>query len=49
MSTTHSLFPDTEREIFFDIETLRLWYEVEGGWSNITKFGLAVAVTRCDT
>jgi DEAD/DEAH box helicase domain-containing protein len=45
MSTTPSLFPETEKEIFFDIETLRLSHEVEGGWSNIARFGLAVAVT----
>jgi DEAD/DEAH box helicase domain-containing protein len=45
MSTTPSLFPEAEREIFFDIETLRLSHEVEGGWSNIAGFGLAVAVT----
>jgi DEAD/DEAH box helicase domain-containing protein len=45
MSTTPNLFPETEKEIFFDIETLRLSHEVEGGWSNIAKFGLAVAVT----
>jgi DEAD/DEAH box helicase domain-containing protein len=45
MSTTPSLFPETEKEIFFDVETLRLSHEVEGGWSNIAKFGLAVAVT----
>src|SRR5260370_29141488 len=45
MSTTASLFPDPEKEIFFDIETLRLSHEVEGGWSNIVRFGLAVAVT----
>ena len=45
MPTTPSLFPETEKEIFFDIETLRLSHEVEGGWSNIAGFGLAVAVT----
>src|SRR6202049_3169108 len=45
MSTTPSLFPETEKEIFFDIETLRLSHEVEGGWSKIAQFGLAVAVT----
>jgi DEAD/DEAH box helicase domain-containing protein len=45
METTPSLFPETDSEIFFDIETLRLSHEVEGGWSNITQFGLAVAVT----
>jgi DEAD/DEAH box helicase domain-containing protein len=45
MSTTPSLFPENEKEIFFDIETLRLSHEVEGGWSNIAQFGLAVAVT----
>lgn len=32
-------------EIFLDVETLRLSHEVEGGWSSINKFGLAVAVT----
>jgi DEAD/DEAH box helicase domain-containing protein len=45
MATTLSLFPDSTREIFFDIETLRLSNEVEGGWSNIVQFGLAVAIT----
>src|SRR5258708_3014719 len=45
MATTPSLFPDPIREIFFDIETLRLSHEVEGGWSSIARFGLAVAVT----
>ena len=45
MATTPSLFPDPTREIFFDIETLRLSHEVEGGWTNIARFGLAVAVT----
>jgi DEAD/DEAH box helicase domain-containing protein len=45
MATTARLFPETEQEIFFDIETLRLSHEVEGGWSNIAGFGLAVAVT----
>ncbi len=45
MATHPSLFPDITREIFFDIETLRLSHEVEGGWSNIAQFGLAVAVT----
>ena len=45
MATTPSLFPDPTREIFFDIETLRLSHEVEGGWSSIARFGLAVAVT----
>jgi len=43
--TTPSLFPDPTREIYFDIETLRLSHEVEGGWSSIGQFGLAVAVT----
>jgi len=33
------------REIYFDIETLRLSHEVEGGWASIRQFGLAVAVT----
>jgi len=45
MATIPSLFPDLTREIFFDIETLRLSHEVEGGWTNIPRFGLAVAVT----
>ena len=45
MAQTPSLFPDPTREIFFDIETLRLSHEVEGGWSNIAQFGLAVAIT----
>jgi DEAD/DEAH box helicase domain-containing protein len=45
MATTLNLFPDTTREIYFDIETLRLSHEVEGGWSSIARFGLAVAVT----
>ncbi|HUO33679.1 MAG TPA: ribonuclease H-like domain-containing protein [Candidatus Acidoferrum sp.] len=40
--TTPGLF---DREIFLDIETLRLSHEVEGGWSNVRAFGLAVAVT----
>jgi DEAD/DEAH box helicase domain-containing protein len=34
-----------DREIYLDIETLRLSHEVEGGWGNIRAFGLAVAVT----
>jgi DEAD/DEAH box helicase domain-containing protein len=34
-----------DREIFLDIETLRLSHEVDGGWSNIRGFGMAVAVT----
>jgi DEAD/DEAH box helicase domain-containing protein len=33
------------REIYLDIETLRLSHEVEGGWGNIRQFGVAVAVT----
>lgn len=33
------------REIYLDIETLRLSDEVEGGWSSIRHFGVAVAVT----
>ena len=45
MSTTPSLFPEIYREIYFDIETLRLSHEVEGGWSNIAQFGVAVVVT----
>jgi len=43
--TQASLFDTAPREIYFDIETLRLSHEVEGGWSNIARFGLAVAVT----
>lgn len=34
-----------DREIYLDIETLRLSHEVPGGWGNIRGFGLAVAVT----
>lgn len=34
-----------DREIYLDIETLRLSHEVEGGWNNIRAFGIAVAVT----
>lgn len=34
-----------DREIYLDIETLRLSHEVEGGWGNIRAFGVAVAVT----
>jgi DEAD/DEAH box helicase domain-containing protein len=34
-----------DREIYLDIETLRLSNEVDGGWSNIRAFGIAVAVT----
>jgi DEAD/DEAH box helicase domain-containing protein len=34
-----------DREIYLDIETLRLSHEVDGGWSNIRGFGMAVAVT----
>jgi DEAD/DEAH box helicase domain-containing protein len=45
MAPKPSLFPDITTEIFFDIETLRLSHEVEGGWSSIAQFGLAVAVT----
>ena len=45
MATTLNLFPDTTREIYFDIETLRLSHEVEGGWSSIARFGLAVCIT----
>jgi uncharacterized protein YprB with RNaseH-like and TPR domain len=43
--TVRCLFPEKIREIFLDVETLRLSHEVEGGWSNIARFGLAVAVT----
>tara|TARA_Y100000588_G_scaffold388257_1_gene488040 strand:+ start:4149 stop:4730 length:582 start_codon:yes stop_codon:yes gene_type:complete len=32
----------------FDVETLRLSHEVDGGWKNIKDFGLAVAVTVDD-
>jgi DEAD/DEAH box helicase domain-containing protein len=34
-----------DREIYLDIETLKLSHEVDGGWTNIRAFGLAVAVT----
>jgi DEAD/DEAH box helicase domain-containing protein len=34
-----------DREIYLDIETLRISSEVDGGWGNIRAFGLAVAVT----
>ena len=34
-----------DREIYLDIETLRLSSEVDGGWGNIRAFGLAVAIT----
>lgn len=37
--------PEGSGDIYFDIETLRLSDEVEGGWNSIHKFGLAVAVT----
>lgn len=33
------------REIFLNVETVRMSHEVEGGWSSIARFGLAVAVT----
>ncbi|MFZ0037596.1 MAG: ribonuclease H-like domain-containing protein [Candidatus Acidiferrales bacterium] len=33
------------REIYLDIETLRLSHEVEGGWASIRHFGVAVAIT----
>lgn len=36
---------EARREIYADVETLRLSHEVEGGWKNIKAFGLAVAVT----
>ncbi len=45
MSSTPSLFPEFGKDIFFDVETLRLSHEVDGGWANIAQFGLAVAVT----
>jgi len=32
-------------EIYFDLETLKLSDEVDGGWENAKAFGLAVAVT----
>lgn len=35
----------TGNEIYLDIETQRLSYEVPGGWSNIENFGLSIAVT----
>ena len=36
------------RYVVWDVETLRLSYEVQGGWSRIRDFGLAVAVTIDD-
>jgi DEAD/DEAH box helicase domain-containing protein len=33
------------KEVYLDIETLRWSEEVEGGWSNIPAFGMALAVT----
>ena len=41
-ATTAGLF---DREIYLDIETIRLSHEVDGGWGNVRAFGLAVAVT----
>lgn len=32
-------------EIYLDVETQKLSFEVAGGWTNIKEFGLAVAVT----
>jgi len=34
--------------VTWDLETLRLSYEVPGGWKNVRSFGLAVAVTQDD-
>jgi DEAD/DEAH box helicase domain-containing protein len=45
MATDSSFSPEAYRDIFFDVETLRLSHEVAGGWKNIAQFGLAVAVT----
>lgn len=36
------------RYVVWDVETLRLSYEVPGGWRRIRDFGLAVAVTIDD-
>lgn len=36
-------------EIYLDVETLRLADEVNGGWNNISGFGLALAVTWNDS
>jgi DEAD/DEAH box helicase domain-containing protein len=36
------------KEIFYDLETPRWSDEVEGGWSNISAFGMSVAVTWDD-
>lgn len=36
------------RYVVWDVETLRLSYEVRGGWRSIKDFGLAVAVTVDD-
>ena len=43
--TIRCVFPEKLREIFLDVETIRLSHEVEGGWSSIARFGLAVGVT----
>ena len=37
--------PVSSKEVFLDVETLRLSHEVKGGWSSIARFGLAVGVT----
>ncbi len=39
------LAPKPAPEIYLDVETQRLSFEVTGGWSSIRKFGLAVGVT----
>jgi DEAD/DEAH box helicase domain-containing protein len=36
------------RQILFDLETQRWSNEVEGGWNNVVKFGLSVAVSWDD-
>ena len=44
--TTESMFPSF---VVMDLETQRLSSEVDGGWSNIEGFGLAVACTWAET
>ena len=43
--TLEAEYKPVKDEIYFDLETLRLSAEVDGGWRNIKDFGLAVAVT----
>ncbi|HCU72910.1 MAG: hypothetical protein CL790_01885 [Chloroflexi bacterium] len=48
MATDPPTRTDRSRYVVFDVETLRLSHEVDGGWKNIKDFGLAVAVTVDD-